>query len=83
MQRMASIIHRQQLQVLRYTLFELQQKLLIWILNLKHLSEIETKPHNTFALSFIGDFLYGSPGSLPRYLDEIGSEPLFNQQRHN
>lgn len=37
---------------------------------LKFLSRLETRPHDTLALKFISDFLYGEPAQLPAYLQE-------------
>jgi hypothetical protein len=34
------------------------------------LSRLETRPHDTLALKFISDFLYGEPAQLPAYLQE-------------
>jgi hypothetical protein len=34
------------------------------------LSRLETRPHDTLALKFISDFLYGKPAQLPEYLKE-------------
>lgn len=37
---------------------------------LQYLSRLETRPHDTVALKFISDFLYGQPGQLPEYMNE-------------
>ncbi|KAL6068377.1 putative zn2+-dependent endopeptidase insulinase superfamily protein [Balamuthia mandrillaris] len=40
-------------------------------LRLKHLSDIETEPHESFALEFIVNFLYSKEGQLAQMLDKV------------